>query len=80
MTRALLSILLCGLCAGLGLETARIQSQNHALAAALDLKKRKCDLLEAGNEKWRYAIDVRLAEICFEELHLAGENNTTVDQ
>lgn len=63
MTRALLSILLSGLCLGLGLFTVRTQADNHARAARLDEIKRKCDLLEAGNERMDYQIRVLLGDI-----------------
>ena len=63
MTRALLSLLVCGLCGAVGLATAFTQSDNYARAARLDELKRKCDLVEAGNESLRYQIRLRLAEL-----------------
>ena len=63
MTRALLSISICVLCVGLGLASARAQAQNHSRAASLDELKRRCDLIEAGNEALRYRIQMRHAEI-----------------
>ncbi|MFT7486531.1 MAG: hypothetical protein ACI9F9_002386 [Candidatus Paceibacteria bacterium] len=80
MTRTALSVLICILCVGMGLETARMQSDNYARAAVLDNTKRKCDLLEAGAENLRYGIDSRLAELSFKELHIARETFTTVEQ
>lgn len=63
MIRALLSLLICGLCGAIGLATAFTQSENYARAARLDELKRKCDLVEAGNESLRYEIRLRLAEL-----------------
>lgn len=63
MTRAILSVLLCGLTLGLGLESARLQSENYAKAERLDALKRRCDLIEAGNEGLRFRIEQRLVEI-----------------
>ena len=63
MTRALLSILLSGLCLALGLFTVRTQAENHARAARLDEIKRQCDLLEAGNERVEYQIEVLRGDI-----------------
>jgi len=60
MTRALLSILVCGLCLGLGLVSVHLQSENYARAARLDEIKRRCDLIEAGNESLRFKINSRL--------------------
>jgi len=69
MIRALLSIAISGACLGLGLETARVQSENCACGARLDELKRRCDLLEAGAEGLRFRIDARLAQIQFDELN-----------
>lgn len=63
MTRALLSFVICALCVGLGLWSAQVQAQNHARAAKLDESKRRCDLIEAGNEAKRYQIEVRVGKI-----------------
>jgi hypothetical protein len=63
MTRALLSIALCAGCLALGLLTSFQQAENHARAARLDEVKRRCDLLEAGNEALRYRIRRRRAEL-----------------
>ena len=63
MTRALLSIFLSGLCLWLGLFTVRTQAENHARAARLDETKRRCDLLEAGNERVEAQIGVLLRDI-----------------
>jgi hypothetical protein len=67
MTRALLSVLLCGLTLGLGLESARLQSENYAKGEALDAQKRRCDLIEAGNEGLLFQIEQRLFQIEREE-------------
>ncbi len=63
MIRALLSIVLCGACLVTGLVTTHIQAENHALAAKLDRIKRRCDLIEAGNESLEYAICVQRGRI-----------------
>ena len=63
MTRALLSLSIGVLCLGMGLVSAHVQAENHARAARLDEMKRHCDLVEAGNERLRYEIQLRLAEI-----------------
>ena len=63
MTRALLSFVICVLCVGMGLASAEVQSRNYSLAARLDEQKRKCDLIEAGNESLRFKIQMRLGEI-----------------
>jgi hypothetical protein len=63
MTRIILSLTLSGMCLGLGLESARLQSANYAKANQLDELKRRCDLSEAGNEALRYRINRRLVEI-----------------
>jgi len=63
VTRALLSTVICALCVGLGLASAQVQARNHERAARLDELKRRCDLVEAGNETLRFHIRVRLAEI-----------------
>ena len=60
MTRAVLSLLLCGLCLAAGLYASNIQSENFALANELDHKKRTCDLLEASCERVQYEINARL--------------------
>ena len=80
MIRALLSVAICGLCVGLGLETARVQSENYAGGDRLDDIKRRCDLLEAGAEGLRFRIDKRLAEIDLEDLQITEELTTTVEQ
>lgn len=63
MTRALLSLAISVLCLGMGLASAHVQAENHARAARLDALKQRCDLLEAGNERLHYRIQLRLAEI-----------------
>ncbi len=63
MIRALLSLLICTLCGAIGLATAFTQSDNYDRAAQLDEQKRKCDLVEAGNESLRYQIRLRMAEL-----------------
>ncbi len=63
MIRIVLSLTLSGMCLGLGLESARLQSANYAKANELDELKRRCDLIEAGNEALRYRINRRLVEI-----------------
>ncbi len=63
MIRILLSLSLSGMCLGLGLESARLQSANYAKANDLDELKRRCDLIEAGNEALRFRINQRLVEI-----------------
>jgi len=63
MIRALLSLLICSLCGAIGLATAFTQSGNYDRAARLDELKRKCDLVEAGNESLRYEIRLRMAEL-----------------
>lgn len=50
MTRAVLSLALCGLSLALGLVCTFLQSSNYARADALDRLKRRSDLIEAGNE------------------------------
>ena len=80
MIRALLSVTICGLCVGLGLETARVQSENYACADRLDETKRRCDLLEAGADGLRFEIDTRLSEINFDDLQFGVEPKTTVDE
>ncbi len=60
MTRALLSLSLCALCLGVGLYTANLQAENYARAAELDAKMRRCDLLEASNERAQFEINARL--------------------
>jgi hypothetical protein len=60
MIRALLSLGLCALCLGVGLYTANLQAENYARAAELDAKKRRCDLLEASNERAQFEINARL--------------------
>lgn len=63
MIRALLSVGLCAGCLTLGLMTAFQQAENHARGARLDELKRRCDLIEAGNEALRYRIRRRRAEL-----------------
>lgn len=63
MTRSLLSFLLCGGCLALGLMASFQQAENLTRAAHLDDLKRRCDLLEAGNEALGYSIRRRLAEL-----------------
>jgi len=50
VTRAVLSLSLCALSLALGLVCTFLQSSNYARADALDRLKRRCDLIEAGNE------------------------------
>lgn len=68
MIRALLSIAICILCLGLGLASAEVQAENHDRGARLDELKRRCDLIEAGNEILRYRIQLRFAELEREQL------------
>ncbi len=63
MIRAALSVLLCGLCLGVGLFTANLQAENYALGARLDAAKRTCDLLEASSERLQYDINVCLRKV-----------------
>lgn len=79
MIRALLSIVLCGACLVTGLVTTHVQAENHALAARLDLIKRRCDLIEAGNESLEYAICVQRGRIEREATSEALEA-TTVEE
>ena len=76
MTRALLSLGLCALCLGVGLFTANLQAENYARAAELDAKKRRCDLLEASNERAQFEINARLRGL---ERELYGEPRSVAD-
>lgn len=78
MIRALLSTVICALCVGLGLASAQVQARNHERAAHLDELKRRCDLVEAGNENLRYRIRVRLAE--FERAEALGAPQDVPDE
>lgn len=80
MIRILLSLSLCGLCLGLGLESARLQSANYAKANELDELKRRCDLIEAGNEALRFRIHQRLVEIECETPGIPGAEATSFEQ
>ena len=59
MTRAVLSLLLIALCTAVGLVTTRVQSENHTKAWRLDHVKRRCDLVDAGNERLEAAVLAR---------------------
>ena len=80
MIRILLSVSLCGLSLGLGLESARLQSENYARGERLDDLKRRCDLLEAGNEGLRFRIERRLAEIELEALRAETQGTLPLEQ
>ena len=63
MTRAILSLLLCGLCLAVGLYTAEVQAHNLAKGVELDRIKRECDLLEATSERAQFEVNRRLRHL-----------------
>lgn len=80
MIRSMLSVVISGLCLGLGLQTARVQNKNYNLGSELDEIKRGCDLLEAGAEALSYEIDRRLAEIDLEGNKTPSTSTTQVEE
>jgi hypothetical protein len=80
MIRAVLSVMLCGACLGVGLFTSNLQAENYQAASELDRIKRKCDLLEASCERTQYEINVRLREVEHELLQQSSAEAATEDE